>query len=191
MTKQVLAPEWAAQLLMEYARGRERHKQELLAGGYGHDELLDQCAGLLQLVDLQKNRLNSFVELLGQWQSSNHESVELIGHTASLIEEMQSVMPFIKAQLALRVEGEKADALRRELLARAGSKGAATKNKKATELKYWALREAESMHDSHAAIARKLSARVPIHLANASVNPERLIYDALRSEKNRIPRQAG
>lgn len=64
-----------------------------------------------------------------------------------------------------------------------GKKGAQTKNQPTEDLKTWALAQAAGMRDQDIAIARKLSAQIPEHLAGISKNPERLIYDALRAQR--------
>ena len=69
----------------------------------------------------------------------------------------------------------------RQRLSEAGEQGAAAKKQKFKPLIDWALLQAKSMKDQDVDIARKLSARLPHHLANVSKNPQRLIYDALRA----------
>jgi len=71
--------------------------------------------------------------------------------------------------------------LRKKLLADAGFKGAQVRLKPYASLKAWALAAAADMRDQDIDIARKLSARIPSHLANTSKDPKRLIYDALRA----------
>jgi hypothetical protein len=70
-------------------------------------------------------------------------------------------------------------------LAKAGAAGAKLKHTKTNELKKWAERLAVDMREADADKARKLSARMPEHLANVSKNPERLIYDHLRAVRKR------
>lgn len=63
----------------------------------------------------------------------------------------------------------------------AGRMGAAEKHRPANELKSWAKEQAKFMKGSDMMIARRLASQIPMHLADASKNPERLIYDTLRS----------
>lgn len=62
-----------------------------------------------------------------------------------------------------------------------GNKGRQTRNEPKRELKAWALEQASSMKGTDREIAKKLSARLPAHLAGASKNPEQLIYRTLLS----------
>jgi hypothetical protein len=66
------------------------------------------------------------------------------------------------------------------LLSAYGSKGGFKRHEKTAEFKKWAIKEAKNMRGSDKEIARKLSAQIPAHLADASVDPLRLIYDTLR-----------
>ena len=76
---------------------------------------------------------------------------------------------------------EKYQAKRKAVLSEAGRQGATVKNLPHKLVKTWALGEAKEMRNAHMDIARNLAARLPAHLADISKNPERLIYDALRS----------
>lgn len=67
------------------------------------------------------------------------------------------------------------------MLSAAGRLGASRKNEPIRQLKKWALEKATEMRASHKDIARRLSAELPIHLADVSKDPERLIYDTLRA----------
>lgn len=73
------------------------------------------------------------------------------------------------------------DVVRKMMLSVAGLNGSAVKHSKPRALKAWAEQEAKTMKGSHMDIARKLAAKVPEHLADASGNPWRLIYDHLRA----------
>ncbi|QJC57151.1 hypothetical protein HC248_02467 [Polaromonas vacuolata] len=68
-------------------------------------------------------------------------------------------------------------------LSRQGLAGQEVRHRKTRELKLWVFSMAASMRDHHAGIARKLSAQIPDHLACVSKNPERFIYDALRTRR--------
>ncbi len=70
-------------------------------------------------------------------------------------------------------------------IAEAGMKGAEAKHRPIAELKKWALEQAKKMRGSDMDVARRLSSLVPGHLADASKDPQRLIYDAIRSERTR------
>lgn len=75
------------------------------------------------------------------------------------------------------------DATRRKMLSSAGRDGARARHKKTAELKEWALKEAKNIKKDDADIARALLEKVPHHLADASKDPERLIYDAIRLDR--------
>ena len=71
----------------------------------------------------------------------------------------------------------------KKMLSAAGLQGAESRNIPFTALKDWALKEAEKMRGDERGIARKLSARLPNHLAAISKDPMRLIYDTLRAKR--------
>ena len=77
----------------------------------------------------------------------------------------------------------RANERRRVKLSDSGKKGAKSLHRPKNELKAWALSEAKSIRSSHKDIARKLVTQIPKHLVDASKDPERLIYDALRAQK--------
>ena len=70
------------------------------------------------------------------------------------------------------------------MMAKAGRLGGSSKNSDARALKTWAEQQAKTMKGADRAIARKLAAKIPEHLAGASENPDRLIYDHLRTLRN-------
>ncbi|MDO8264641.1 MAG: hypothetical protein Q7T21_15655 [Gallionella sp.] len=72
----------------------------------------------------------------------------------------------------------------RKMLALAGQKGAKIRNQPYADIKEWALKEASSMRGADRDVARKLSAQMPLHLADASKDPMRLIYEALRAPRS-------
>jgi len=63
----------------------------------------------------------------------------------------------------------------------AGTRGGRVRHKATGELKLWALQEAATMRGSDMDVARNLAKRLPTHLQGASIDAERLIYDALRT----------
>ena len=65
----------------------------------------------------------------------------------------------------------------------AGAQGGKAKNKPTAELKSWAINQAGDMNGNARDIAKKLSARLPTHLAYVSSNPEQLIERTLRALK--------
>jgi hypothetical protein len=85
-----------------------------------------------------------------------------------------------QAMAALRLR-ELDDESRRQRLSMAGKIGARSLHRPVTELKAWALSEAKNSRGSHKEIARKLATQIPKHLADASKDPTRLIYDTLRA----------
>ena len=103
--------------------------------------------------------------------------------TADMLLELVDTLPDIRQAAAIRASA----ALRRErkmALARAGASGLQSRHSKARELKAWAEQQAKTMKGSDLGIARRLAARIPEHLADASSNPERLIYEHLRARRN-------
>ena len=79
---------------------------------------------------------------------------------------------------------------KKSFLADAGRKGGEIKNSATNALKEWAISKAAEIHDADTAIAEKLSNEIPPHLAEASKNPRRFIYDSLRGE-NKKKKKAG
>ncbi|GER20585.1 hypothetical protein VCH24_56260 [Variovorax boronicumulans] len=63
----------------------------------------------------------------------------------------------------------------------AGRRGGAERHRATRELKQWALVQAATQKGSDIAIARRLASQVPERLRDASADPERLIYEALRA----------
>lgn len=81
---------------------------------------------------------------------------------------------------------EKFQTKQKAVLSEAGRQGAIAKNLGHKRLKEWALGEAKEMKNAHTDIARRLAARLPANFADVSRNPERLIYEALRSVKKPV-----
>ena len=82
------------------------------------------------------------------------------------------------------------DEVLREDAKHAGKKGGTQRHQASRELKVWALAEAATLQGSDMYIARKLTQQIPSQLRDASADPERLIYDALRSTR-KSTRQGG
>lgn len=80
---------------------------------------------------------------------------------------------------------------RRAALSNAGRLGARSKNQGTDALKAWALEKSRSMRGADIEIARQLSARLPEHLADVSKDPARLIYDALRADREKNAHTSG
>ena len=81
-----------------------------------------------------------------------------------------------------------------KMLSEAGKIGADIKNNRTRLLKEWALKKAEKMKGEDKKKAKDLSALIPIDLADASKDPQRFIYDALREQdkqKKKTTRLAG
>jgi hypothetical protein len=68
-----------------------------------------------------------------------------------------------------------------QLRKQAGKAGGTSRHSKTTQLKSWALRLAQSERGSAKQISRKLVSKIPADLQYASIDPERLIYEALLS----------
>lgn len=82
---------------------------------------------------------------------------------------------------------KQAQAKNKQLLSEAGRKEAAARNKATNALKDWAIGKASSMQGSDKGIARKLELEIPPELINVSIDPQRLIYEALRSRRSNTP----
>lgn len=65
-----------------------------------------------------------------------------------------------------------------------GRRGGALRHERTNALKAWALREAASMKSADIEMARTLAQQIPSSMLNASRDPERLIYEALRNRRN-------
>ena len=64
-----------------------------------------------------------------------------------------------------------------------GSIGAQRRHTATNRLKEWAIQEAAAMQGSDKSISQQLVKRIPPNLADASKDPERLIYETLRSRR--------
>ncbi len=80
-----------------------------------------------------------------------------------------------------QIEGMKSSKI--ESLSAAGLMGAMSRKNRYEPIKQWALGKAGNMRGAHKQIARQLSAALPNHLADISDDPERLIYDTLRTNR--------
>ena len=89
-----------------------------------------------------------------------------------------ALLPASVGFLSAKVQAE-----RQAMLSKAGLLGAESRNKPYAALKSWAIEKAGGMRGAHKDIADRLAAQLPAHLANASKDPARLIYDALRTRK--------
>ena len=103
------------------------------------------------------------------WMREWHQSVPV----ADYIEMVKATVVRIKVARESRTKS----------LSEAGKSGAKGKNKRTDELKQWALENATGMLGADKDNARLLHLKLPTHLASASKDPERLIYDALRARK--------
>ena len=77
-----------------------------------------------------------------------------------------------------------AESDRREMLSMAGALGAKSKNKPFAELKRWGIKSALGMKGANRDVARQLANQLPAHLADVSDDAFRLIYDAIRAQKD-------
>lgn len=73
----------------------------------------------------------------------------------------------------------------RKKLSKAGKLGASAMHKDTDSLKIWALEKSKSMHGSDMDNSRKLAKQLPENLIDASEDPQRLIYDAIRKAAKR------
>lgn len=68
-------------------------------------------------------------------------------------------------------------------LSKEGKKGAYAKHQGISRLKQWAVLEAQTARGADKEISRRLALRIPAELADASKDPERVIYDAIRATR--------
>ena len=115
------------------------------------------------------------------------EIIDMHWAAARMAESSANTKKELKGQAlaALRLR-EADDESRRQRLSMAGKSGAQSLHRPVAELKAWALSEAKNSRGSHKDIARKLATQIPKHLADASKDPTRLIYDTLRAPTKRI-----
>lgn len=160
---------------------------------------VNQVAGVLN-VEEERNEQGHIVDRgLAKW------SKEVLIEVANLLTEGMDIVCFAERELfhsqfqkmrqehdarkvaqmevEIRQDQERA---RKVKLSEAGRLGARSKNARITPLKEWALNRASSMRGSDVDMARQLSASLPEHLAEISKDPERLIYETLRSRKRSI-----
>ena len=76
------------------------------------------------------------------------------------------------------------DLIRRTELSISGKKGALSRHKAVTELKAWALAQAKDSRSADRVLSRSLARRIPDHLADASTDPVRVIYETLLAKNN-------
>ena len=149
-------------------------------------EITKDCRGILFLSDEHLADEVAFgradplvIELL----KMNKALAELATDTAAMLKAVIESIPTIrsseKTRVWLMLRREKKSAL-----AKAGLSGARSKHSKPRALKAWAEQQAKAMKGAELDIARRLAARIPEHLAGASKNPERLIYEHLRARRN-------
>lgn len=79
----------------------------------------------------------------------------------------------------------KIQAERKAALSEAGRQGAIVRNQQYQKLKKWALGKAAGMRGTPREISRILSGQLPEHLANASTDPQRLIYETLLASRKK------
>lgn len=79
---------------------------------------------------------------------------------------------------------------RRDDAKHAGKRGGTLRHQASRELKSWAVAEARSLRGSDIENARQLARNLPERFHNVSADPERLIYEALRSLRS-VSRQGG
>ena len=73
----------------------------------------------------------------------------------------------------------------RERLSEAGRRGSDKRHARTRTLKSWAINQAQTVRGDDMSIARRLSKRIPAELVDASADPVRLIYDAIRDARRR------
>ena len=88
----------------------------------------------------------------------------------------------LEAKLDAQIRKE-SELQRKALLSEAGKLGAQKKNSDFLRLKEWALEKASGMRGTDVDIARRLVSQLPLHMANVSKSPERLIYEAIRTAR--------
>jgi hypothetical protein len=165
---------------------------KLESGGYSND--LD-----FENLLIHMNQFKSVGEFI--WTVSDEQTIELAAyglivfdrlHNADknmshidlfdLFTELQECFSFSGREFIL----EGVALQRKEGHSLAGKKGADRKHAGTRALTEWALAKALISSGDDKKIAKTLRGQLPDHLKKASVDPERLIYDALRAERKRM-----
>ncbi|MBU4423902.1 MAG: hypothetical protein KKG12_09075 [Gammaproteobacteria bacterium] len=68
-------------------------------------------------------------------------------------------------------------------LSEGGKKGAQVKHQGISRLKDWAVSEAQGVRGADKEISRQLALKIPAELVGVSKDPERVIYDAIRTAR--------
>lgn len=139
-------------------------------------QILLDCIALYWL--LQASNLNQSGDTLGA-QDFIFEGLNALSLSASIVMYAAGIEDSREGNFD--IDKVVADGARKKMLSMAGMRGANSRHRLSSELKKWALDKAAEMRGDHRGIARKLSAQLPAHLADASKDPVRLIYDALRT----------
>jgi hypothetical protein len=139
-------------------------------------QILLDCIALYWL--LQASNLNQSGDALGA-QDLIFEGLDALSLSTNIV--MYDAGIEDSREENLDIDTVVADGARKKMLSMAGIRGANSRHRLSAELKKWALDKAAEMRGNHKGIARQLFAQLPAHLTDASKDPERLIYDALRS----------
>lgn len=166
----------------EFQRLIEHHKTDIQASNMTRDELIDLLARNLAYYNLltkyQEENLQRQKESI-QYQDAiikaKEQHCELLRQQNSETErKLSAVVNAMPKAISAGMEAGK-----KMLASSAGKKGGVKKNARTRELKEWALQEAATIRGTDIEISRTLAKRVPKHLADASENSQRLIYDTL------------
>lgn len=77
------------------------------------------------------------------------------------------------------------DEAQREKMAARGRVGGLKRHQMTAMLREWAMKQSENIRGGDIDVARKLAKTIPPALVNASVDPERLIYESIRKARQK------
>ena len=172
---------WAGSMYNGFANLEEDSEKAVFRIGTPFSErvssqILLDCIALYWL--LQASNLNQSGDALGA-QDWIFEGLDALSLSMSIV--MWDAGIEHSREENLDTDKVVADGARKKMLSMAGMMGAKSRHRGYAEIKEWALEKAAEMRGAQIDVARKLSAQLPAHLADKSKNPERLIYDALRT----------
>ena len=170
---------------LEYQALVQRYKADIEASAMSREELIDLLARNLATHNLICSTYESKFHWIESSLKKREEICDLL--EKQRVEGERKLLAVVNAIPQAIQAGMKAGG--RLQASSAGQKGASKRHALTRELKEWARKEAAHMRGTHKDIAKHLSERVPPHLATASDDPKRFIYDAIRKrEKESIPK---
>lgn len=157
----------------------------------------------------QEERVARYTEYLREWVDFE-TAIHIAASSSMLLVDMEAALVAVKektsglrgvqesaisalevGRVGLRIAAKSVKDLsaerqrKKKILSKAGMSGAKVRHELTNKFKEWVLQECANLRGSDADIARKLANKIPGHLVAASKSPARLIYDTLRSKKDK------